>query len=209
MSKGRMLLAAAMVVALGVGSARAEETATEDPAAKYLGWYVTAQGLYAFENFQNLGSDLEGDNGLGFKGRIGYRFMDMLAAEGEIEWVNLGLKIPAGVGTSIGGGTPLADVTYHTFTLNMRVYPPSDVQIFEGKLEPFLLGGVGFANVDISGKDIDGDSATRFAGRGGAGIVYHVTDHISVIGDAEYVASTNELQNLGYLSVGWGVELTF
>jgi len=208
MSKGRMFLVAAMVVALGVSSARAEDAATESPSEKYLGWYVTAQGLYAFENFQSLGG-LQGDNGLGFKGRVGYRFMDMLAAEGEIEWVNLGLKIPAGTGLAIGGGTPLADVTYHTFTVNMRVYPPSEVQIFEGKLEPFLLGGVGFANADISGQNIQGDSATRFAGRGGAGLVYHVTDHISVIGDAEYVASTNELQNLGYLSVGWGVELTF
>lgn len=208
MSKRRALLLVGLLATLGVSTARAEDATIEEPGTDRLGFYVTAQGLYAFNNFQNLGG-LQGDNGLGFKGRIGYRFLPMVAAEGEIEWVNLGLNIPAGVAGAPGGGINVASVTYHTFTANVKVYPPPDLQILEGKLEPYLLGGLGFANVNISGQGIDGESFTRFAGRGGAGIEYHVTDHFSVVGDAEYVASTNELKNLGYLSVGWGFSYNF
>jgi len=208
MTKGRVLLVVGLLAMLGAGPARAEDTtATTEPGAERIGWYVAAQGLYAFENFKV--SPLEGKNALGFKGRVGYRFLPMLAAEGEIEWAEFDLDIPAGVGAVIGGGQKVAEVQYHTFTANLRAYPPPDINILDGRLEPFILGGVGFANANVSGTGISGDSATRFAARGGAGLEFHVTDHVSVVGDAEYVASTNELKDLGYLSVGWGVQINF
>jgi opacity protein-like surface antigen len=207
MIKGRVLLVVGMMAVLGVSAVRAEETtATTEPGEDRLGFYVAAQGLYAFENFQV--SPLEGKNALGFKGRVGYRFLPMLAAEGEIEWAKFDLDIPAGVGAVTGGGLKVAELQAHTFTLNLRAYAPPEVMLLDGRLEPFLVGGVGFMNADVSGQGVS-DSATRFAGRGGAGIEFHVTDHVSVIGDAEYVASTNELQDFGYLSVGWGVLINF
>jgi opacity protein-like surface antigen len=206
MTKGRALLVVGVVAMLWVTSAGAEETTTE-PGEDRLGFYVAAQGLYAFENFKV--SPLEGKNAVGFKGRVGYRFLPMLAAEGEIEWAEFDLDIPAGVGAVTGGGLKVAELQYHTFTVNLRAYAPPEIRILDGRLEPFILGGVGFANANVSGSGISGDSVTRFAGRGGVGLEFHVTDNVSVIGDAEYVASTNELKNLGYLSVGWGVQFNF
>ncbi len=50
---------------------------------------------------------------------------------------------------------------------------------------------------------------TDFAGRVGGGIDIYATENIVVTLDATYVVPTGDVDDLDYLSIGWGVQYRF
>jgi opacity protein-like surface antigen len=142
--------------------------------------------------------------GLGANVRGGYRFNDFLAAEGLYEYqdefgASRGALSRLGVGKSV-------DVQINQFTVNGKLLLPL------GRFQPYLEGGVGFANANGRlhvGSRSAGTSGTNFCGRIGGGIDFWVTKNISLYGDPSYTMCVDSLSDLYYFNFGIGGRYNF
>ena len=115
------------------------------------------------------------DDSWGVNGQLGYRAFSWLAAELEYEYVN-GYDISA-------FGTNLLSLQGHILTGNVKWIVPF------WRVQPYLLGGIGFANWNVDDKlglGVD-SSFTDLAGRVGGGIDLHLTSRVSPIGQTKLV----------------------
>jgi outer membrane protein OmpA-like peptidoglycan-associated protein len=162
-----------------------------------------AGGFAAFH-----GDDLQGfGDSYGFNARGGYRFNDFLAAEALYEYMDdFGTTVSVNrrrVGT--------VDITTNNFSLLGKVILPTGTRI-----EPFLVGGVGFLNANVTA-DFNtsrvhahgAESDTEFAGRVGGGVDVWITRNIAAYVDSAYVMPTGGVSNLRYFSLGGGIKYSF
>jgi len=143
----------------------------------------------------------------GFNARGGYRFNDFLAVEALYEYMDdFGSTVTLNNRT-----TGHLDITTNNFSLLGKVILPTGTRI-----EPFLVGGVGFLNANGSA-DFDtrraqvngGSSDTEFAGRIGGGVDVWLTEHVAAYVDSAYVMPTSTLSDLRYFSLGGGIKYSF
>ena len=176
---------------------------TGEPAFNQPGLYVFIGGSVSIdmeaeskaESRSVAGSDV--DEVVGFKGKIGYRPLEWWAAEVEIEYLT-GIDIDSSNSND-------AELEYLTATLNGKLYIPFD------SVEPFAVLGVGVLRADLdykSGLNSDTDNA-GVAIRMGSGIDFYLSDHLAMVVDAAYVLTTGNVDDLDYVSIGWGLQYKF
>jgi opacity protein-like surface antigen len=193
-----------------------EEIDPEDFARR--GWQIGVAGTYAFETFENdaekkfksdfrLPATASVDNSFGFNGRVGYRCHERFSAEVHVEWLD-GFDVEA----SSAGFGDIADYKAEPIvvTANAKGY------LLTGRYQPFLLVGGGVMTADLNLEDNYSlfpisrtESETAFTMRFGGGIDLYATKNAVVSLDATYVLPFGNLDDLDYISVGWGFQYRF
>jgi hypothetical protein len=166
----------------GSNSARAENDF--DPAACYVGAAGTV-GVPA-----SLDDEL--DESLGLHARVGCRG-EWAGGEVHFEWLE-GFDAEGPGSNKLDAWTMTVDGKLYPLGILDKQLPP-----LAKRFQPFAT--VGFGYIDFDGYIDDWD----FVGRFGGGLDVHLTRHFALSVDASYVMPvTDELEDLDYVSVGWG-----
>jgi opacity protein-like surface antigen len=169
------------------------------------GAYLGVAGTYAIytkaedeleDAFGGVFGDVDLDNPFGLNARAGYRFHSHFAAEGEFEWLSEADFDTDGAGS---GNLPNGFV----FTANGKAYA------LKGRFQPYVMAGPGFMIVDGDGSDDLGGEEADFAARFGAGLDIYITRNILVDLHASYVLPVDDLEDLDFVSIGWGFGYRF
>jgi opacity protein-like surface antigen len=181
----------------------ADEHAEEDEFARR-GWLVGVAGSYAIETFEDDAESV--DNSLGFNGRVGYRCHRRFSAEIEVEWLD---QFKADVSAAGVGKIATIDLELVVVTANTKGY------LLTGRYQPFLLVGAGFMTAEAKVRDTAdlglsaSEKETDFAMRFGGGIDLYATKHVVVSVEADYVLPFGSLDDVDYISIGWGFQYRF
>lgn len=186
-------------IALLAASTLAGTALAEGPPPDYTreGWYLQAQGLYAFENFDDF--DVGDDAGFNVAG--GWRGWEMFAGEFEFEFVN---RFP--------GKDTTPDFRTYNASLLLKLYPLA--RVFESdsvfnRFQPWLKAGPGWMWVERRGGGQSHRDRGDFAGRFGAGMDLYLTQHWVVVLSANYELPTSDVSQFPYLSAGGGIQYRF
>jgi len=150
------------------------------------GLYGQVNGVASFESFDGLSSSGL-DTGLGVSGRLGYRMTPNIAVEGLFEY--------SGDFSDISG----LDLTSTLFLANARYYFLSD------RIQPYAALGVGGQTFHIDPGPDEGAFAVRF----GTGLDYYISENWGLTGEFAYNLATGDLDDLNYMSLGWGAFFRF
>ncbi len=160
------------------------------------GWYLGVAGVYAIQDIKNQNKE-DPDTGfgpfdyndeLGANFRAGYRVLPRLGFEVQLEWV------PWEDDKTEGN-----DIDTYASTFNVRAY------FMTGRVQPYLLLGAGgmAAEYDKSSDEWD------FILRSGGGIDVMITDSIAAMMEVTYLAGFEDVQDLDYTSLTWGLMYRF
>jgi hypothetical protein len=172
------------------------------------GCYVGLAGTVAFplgaeDALEDLtGSSADVDESLGLHARGGCR-SKWAGGEVHFEWLE-GFDVKAdGLDSKVDGWVLTLDGKLYPLAGLERKLPP-----LARRFQPFATVGFGYLTFDLPpGVDVDD---WDFAGRFGGGLDVYVTRYIVISVDATYVLPvTDDLEDLNYLSVGWGVVFRF
>lgn len=150
-------------------------------------FYIQAAFSGATEQFK----DVSGSYGLGLDIRAGMRLIPWLAFELDFEWLD-------GMNPGGRGGDNWAT------TINARAYPTTDL-ILEGRIQPYLLIGVGASSFRTSRSREIG-----FASRWGVGVDSYITNEIAVTVGVSYLWSAGTpVKDMNYVSYTAGLMYRF
>lgn len=168
------------------------------------GVYVGVAGTFATytsaeDELDDAGVDADVDEALGLNARLGYRLHPNFAVEGEFEWLS-----EADIDVSPFGD--IATIESFVLTLNGKLY------VLTGRVQPFLLAGVGYMQGEIedsvAGVDVSQEEES-FAARVGGGLDIYITPNIAANLGLSYVIPTDDLEDVDFLSFGWGLIYRF
>lgn len=204
-------LSMALVLLLG-GFAAAGEF--DDP-----GGYLIIGGLTAFEQFQGT-DDTDISNSMGVELRGGYRFLEYLSAELELDWLS-GFDFEVAP-PAISPRTAKLTIDGGQFTANVKAYLPF------GRIQPYGLFGLGlmygrvrstYAVTTVcspywyywycSGAYAHLGSSTEFLMKYGGGLDIYLTDTYAISLDAAYVQPFGKLDDLRNITFNWGFLIKF
>jgi opacity protein-like surface antigen len=208
----------ALVSAIGCASIGTLDSAKDLPDDSYarLGWLLGLSGVYAADTGEsNLQNTLRNEVGspvnfslkdsLGFKSQAGYRCHPRVSAEVDIEWLD-----------GFDGST--FDSTGKTSNINFEplvVTTSVKAYALTGRYQPYLLAGGGVMTVEIETNDTTGsgasdtETATNIALRVGGGLDFYATPKIVLTLGVDYVIPFGDLEDLDYVSIGWGLRYRF
>lgn len=193
------------------------------------GWYLQAQGLFAFQNFgvkavptgpittPLLGANVTVEDidvrnrGAGFNLLAGYRMGRNFAGELEFEFIE---SFDVDVDLLLNGSpsTVKPYVRTYNLALNLRVYPLA--RLFDpgsvfNRFQPFVKVGPAwqYAAVRYKGSSIFSDGG--FAGRFGAGLDIYITKNIVFTTGANYMLPGGDVKGFDYVSIGGGLQYRF
>ncbi len=161
------------------------------------GPYLGLGFALGFEQFDGTGG-LDFDEGLGFSAWGGYRFIDFVAAELQIEYLDR-------FDTSIFGVN--VDVQAFGVTINGKVYPL--VRVLPELIQPFVVAGFGIGWVEIDAGFFGTEDETGLIGRFGGGLEVSATEHLVILARATYVVTADEIEDLDWVSVVLGLQYAF
>jgi opacity protein-like surface antigen len=182
------------------------------------GWYLGAAGSYAVESFDLEAlpdlenaypfASLSADNSFGFNGDVGYRCHPRLAGEVEVEWLD---GFDADLSDPVLGHVASTDIEALAVTANLKGY------LLTGRYQPFLLFGGGVIQTESNLQDAlapgigisNIEKETEFAFRFGGGIDLYATKNVVVTLDADYVMPFGNLDELDFITIGWGFQYRF
>ena len=184
------------------------------------GWFVGLQGVYAHENIdESKEQDNVNESNLpflvdfqmstsevgGVRGKIGRRCNSRLSVELQLEWLD---SFKASVDEAETGRTN--DITFDSMvgSIDVKGY------LLTGRLQPFVMVGVGTMGVDTTSTNASDGSALAqdtglLVGRFGGGVDYYLTRQWVISVEADYVYAATNIQNLDYFSLGAGVTYRF
>jgi outer membrane protein W len=186
----------------------AEEVA---PSAEFKPFpYIVVGGLYGQGFHEGDVHQINKHYGWGWNARVGYRFIEMLAAEIIAEHV---VEFDADAGG--GGSTSNIDRKDATVLANLKFFP------IQGFCEPFIEVGGGYMYADAGNNNeivsasplitthgtVDDGSA--FGARVGAGLDIYATENVFVEGDVAYTWGTGDAHNHEYLTISLGIGYAF
>jgi len=184
------------LVWLAAPAVRAESGSDKRECCDYNGFYAGIGGAYSFESFQGGNSGNSPVN----NARVGYRFMDFLAVEGqgEYSWLFNGSS-----GRYNGG-----DTSIWSGWLNAKLYPTAR---WTGFIQPYVLAGAGWMWEDTTGTSAPGFNQNNngFAGRFGGGIDFFLTEHLFLTADAAYLLPSGDVKRLNQTMVGGAIQYRF
>ena len=175
----------------------------EDEGYARRGVYLGFHSVYTGERFESEiedslpGVDLSVDDSRGLNLRFGYRLFPWLALEAHAEVYDdynielLGVDAAEMDGWSLG----LVGKFYH----------------FTGRLQPYLLLGGGYMEVNLSdqlalGLSEDGSGSVL---QGGAGVDIYLTQHFVLNLESSYAYPMGGVENLDFWTVRGGIEYRF
>lgn len=161
--------------------------AEQGPDYAATGPYAGLGVAFAWDNFN---TPIDFDPAYGFDAWGGYRFLPFMAAELQIEYLN-------------GFDFIVTDAEAVTFTGNLKAYLPL------GRVQPFVLAGIGLGYVKNSVAGIKIASDTAFAARFGGGIDFWLTESWALQASTSYVLQTGDLDGLDYVSLLLGAQFRF
>ena len=208
--------AAAFVGVVCSSIALTDETEVVEDDFARRGWLVGVAGSYAFATFEDDAQDelddsavnISVDDSFGFNGRVGYRCNRRFSAEVQTEWLD-------GFDADLTQSRvdQLANITFEPLvvTANVKGY------FLTGRYQPFLLVGAGAMTADVNIRNpvglaftgIDSESKNAFAMRFGGGIDLYATENVVVNLEVDYVFPFGKLDDLRYVTIGWGVQYRF
>lgn len=152
------------------------------------GPYIGAGALYAFENFDTSGlQSPDGSWGYDIKG--GYRFNEYFAL--EIGWHHM-----------LGFDDSTGDTEIFQADASAKVYP------LHGVFQPYLLGGVGYNDVEDERAGGIADGA-GVAFRFGGGLDFYITRNFALYAEVGYLLGTNGRGDYGTIPLTFGVLYRF
>jgi len=175
----------------GLAEAQEAQEAQEDEAypTTYLG-IAFAVGIDQFDNTQGFSSF---DEAFGVDLWVGVRANRYLGVEGELIYLE-------------GFDTEFLDVPIDFealgFTANLKLYP------LEGRVEPYLLGGVGVGRLDAKFRGISVDESDAIFVLGGGVDVYFYHGFAAVLG-AGYVFTTGDIKDTDFVTIKVGIQHKF
>lgn len=173
------------------------------------GWYLGTQGVYAIEKFNTTPSfsgvsPVVANNAFGLNVHGGYRFVQDLAIDLEVEYID---------GFAVRAPRPVSG-TYRTWNvaLNFKVYPLA--RVFEPgspwtRVQPFVQGAPAWQWARWTGLGALSGNNGSFLGRVGGGADFYLTKKLSLTANAVYNFTTHKLDGLDYISIGWGFQYHF
>jgi len=151
-------------------------------------------GLYAIQSKEVFdtptGVDV-GDSDLGVGGKVGFRIIDRVAVEAVVENVD---------GFEVESGNVSADLELMQYGLNGKFF------ITTGRVQLYLLGGIGAASADVSGFNLDEDGHYY---RGGLGVDIYLTSNFAAFGEANYNRMAGDTNDLDHIDAQFGVMFRF
>lgn len=174
------------------GAAHAQVPESYARTGPYLG-LAGSLGIYTgLEN--SLPGNADVDEPVGMNGRIGYRLHSLFAVEAAAEWLP-----EADVDVF---GSDIGTVESWTATLNGKAYPLS------GRFQPFGLVGLGAMIAEGDGAGLS-NKEYGFAARFGGGVDIYLTAKLMAAFEISYVLPTGDLNDLDFVSLGWGLGYRF
>jgi opacity protein-like surface antigen len=156
------------------------------------GFYVAVGGFRGFEDFDTAGSTIRAkDSDIGFVVRGGVRIADPFAVEVSLEDAR---------GYNLEQGSSSLDVDIASVVAQGKWF------FATGMLQPYLLGGVGWARADVDDRDFDGTAAFY---RVGAGVDLYLSSSIALFGELNYNRMTGDLRELDHYDAVLGILLRF
>ncbi len=167
------------------------------------GFYLGLHSGYTGELFESEiedslpGVDLEVDDSRSLHARVGYRLFPWLAIEGHAElYDDYNIELL---------GVDAAELDGWAFTLMGKVY------LLTGRIQPYLLAGGGYMEVNLSdqlslGLSSDGSGSVA---QGGAGLDFYLTRHLVVNVEAVYAFPMGGVEDLDFWTVRGGLEYRF
>ena len=192
-------LRAICALAAGAWLGMAGAASAEGPPPDYTrnGWYLQAQGVFAWQNFQ----DFETGDDAGFNVLGGWRGWQLFAGELEFEWTNR---------FQGKGGDP--DFRIYDIALLFKVYPLArlfDPSSIGNRFQPWLKTGPGWQWVERRGGGLPNRDRGGFAGRVGGGMDFYVTENWVLVTSANYQLPSSDVDRFQYLTVGGGIQYRF
>jgi len=170
--------------------------------------YFGVGPLWARENFDadtrlatGASVEADADDSWGADARIGYRAHRHVAVELHGQYYgnfDLSATVPG-----ITGSQSVGSLEGFGVTNDVKVFPTG------GRVQPYLLGGVGFmwARLDGEAPGAGGDrEELEFAARGGLGIDFYLDENFSANIESSYLAPTSTLQDFGLIAVTAGLQ---
>jgi opacity protein-like surface antigen len=180
----------------GCASAAAAPPAMDDGSSSRdygrPGLYVAVGAMRGFENFDTAGPTLRAkDSDFGFVVRGGYHLGESAALEVSLEDAR---------GFNLEQGSSSLDVNIASVVAQGKWY------FSDGMLEPYLLGGIGWARADVETLDLDGNAAFL---RAGAGVDLYLSHNIALFAEVNYNRMTGDLRDLDHYDAVAGIVLRF
>jgi hypothetical protein len=207
---GHRLAAIAGAFAMALSLSPSPASARDDD--DYGRAYIVLGGLTAFPNFQDMdplsfspSGPLSFDTSLGFQFRGGYRFNRIFALEGGVDFVS---GWDSQLLSTIGGPVNTKmEIEGGNVTVNALAYLPFPM----GRFEPYALVGLGgmWSSVRPVGETPPGSCCGGFVMKFGGGSDFYVTDDWALTVDVAYVLPVGSIENLQYVSLGWGARFHF
>jgi opacity protein-like surface antigen len=206
------------------------KSAAQEDAYDRTGFYLGLTGTYAVPTALDdvdlsfpsarpgLDITVEGaDAGasLGYHARGGYRLHPHLAVEVHFEdLAGFDISSEDGQRPEPQSSADIAIVEGWTLTGDLKVF------LRRGAIQPYVVAGAGMMHADAedtsSGKIGTGEpivadvpEGDAFAVRLGAGLDMYLSPHFAVVLDAAFVLPTAPINDLRYISFGWGFQYRF
>jgi hypothetical protein len=166
--------------------------------------YMSLSGAYgidmkAIDGYEDLsGLDLDKENALGFKVRLGSRSSAHFAAEIEVEYFDKFAFEFTGI--------EVIRNRIFTATANLKPY------FLAGRVQPFLVIGGGvtaYKKEDSLGGGFLSENDAGAALKAGAGVDIYLTNNTAIVFDGTYVLPVGDAEDLDYLSLGAGLQYKF
>jgi hypothetical protein len=159
--------------------------------------YIGIGPAFGFEDFSNTGG-IDIDDAYGFNTWAGYRFVDFLSAEMNLEYLD-------GFDFDIFG----ADIEGEAlaFTWNAKVFPLT--RVITDRIDPFLYTGIGIGWLEYDAGRFGTADGTGFIARFGGGVDLYLTENLAFQASSSYVLPTGDLDDFAYVSLVFGLQYRF
>ena len=157
------------------------------------GFYAGLGGMVALDAY-DVPTGVSGEAGWGLDTRVGYRVFSWLAGELQYQYVPHQQITVSGVGRT--------DFTTNALTANGKVY------ILNGPIQPYVLLGFGFQDVNASGGGVNA-SSLQTALRVGGGAQFMFTEHIGAYGEITYLQPFSSLRDYATVPIALGALYQF
>lgn len=167
---------------------RREERSRSHDFGPYLGGSL-AIGV---EQFNDVPSGDDYDEGFGFDIWVGSRIHRHVGVEGQLSYIE-GFELQ---GTGI-------DFNHLNGTANLKLFP------FDGKIQPWVLAGAGVGRFELEEPDGYTLSDTGGVMRVGTGVDIYLNDSIALVGGLGYLFTAGDIVDNDILEIKFGVQYRF
>ncbi len=154
-------------------------------------------GSYIFDNFDTGINELDFDGSAGFNAKLGYRVNAHF--EGEIDYIYMN-----GFDGEISG-IKAVELDGYAVTVNGKFYPSA------GKVQPFVLAGIGLADLEI--RDTIGlglsTSDSDIVFRLGGGLDLYASENAIIFAEASYYLTQGDIEDTDFIPLTVGVKYKF